>query len=87
MGEGLIEFFSNKKMFILVTIVVNDFIRLKMVLDTRASHTTIDSNALYIADYDLKDVLGVVDIETANGQQFPMWHIPCFLMGERMKRI
>jgi predicted aspartyl protease len=52
---------------ILVTIAVNDFIRLKMVLDTGASHTTIDSNALYIADYDLKDAIGVVDIETANG--------------------
>lgn len=52
---------------ILVTISVNDFIRLKMVLDTGASHTTIDINALYIADYDLKDAIGVVDIETANG--------------------
>jgi predicted aspartyl protease len=41
--------------------------RLKMVLDTGASHTTIDSNALYMYGYALTDSIGVVEIETANG--------------------
>jgi|ERR1035437_748379 predicted aspartyl protease len=40
---------------------------LKMVLDTGATHTTINSNALYLLGYDLKDSIGVVEIETANG--------------------
>ena len=59
--------FEKSSGIFLVTVSLNDFIHLKMVLDTGASHTTIDSNALYIADYDLKDSLGVVAIETANG--------------------
>ena len=35
-----------------------------MILDTGCSNTTIDSNALYLAGYELKDA---VEIETANG--------------------
>jgi len=38
-----------------------------MVLDTGATNTTIDSNALYLLGYDLKDSIGTVEIETANG--------------------
>ena len=38
-----------------------------MVLDTGATNTTIDSNALYLIGYDLKDCIGNVEIETANG--------------------
>jgi hypothetical protein len=38
-----------------------------MVLDTGATNTTIDSNALYLLGYDLKDSIGLVEIETANG--------------------
>jgi len=38
-----------------------------MVLDTGASNTTIDSNALYLLGYDLKDNVGIVEVETANG--------------------
>lgn len=38
-----------------------------MVLDTGCSNTTIDSGALYIAGYDLKDAVENVEIETANG--------------------
>jgi predicted aspartyl protease len=52
---------------IIVSISVDNKFDLKMVLDTGASHTTIDSNALYLSGYDLKDSTGVVDIETANG--------------------
>jgi len=38
-----------------------------MILDTSATNTTIDSNALYLLGYDLKDNVGSVEIETANG--------------------
>lgn len=38
-----------------------------MVLDTGATNTTIDSNALYLLGYDLKDSIGTVEIETASG--------------------
>ncbi len=38
-----------------------------MILDTGATNTTIDSNALHLLGYDLKDNRGTVQIETANG--------------------
>jgi predicted aspartyl protease len=38
-----------------------------VVLDTGATNTTIDSNALYLLGYNLKDNIGTVQIETANG--------------------
>jgi predicted aspartyl protease len=52
---------------IIVSIEVDNKYRLKMILDTGASNTTIDSNALYLLGYDLKDSIDVVEIETANG--------------------
>jgi hypothetical protein len=52
---------------IIVSIEIDDKYELKMVLDTRATNTTIDSNALYLLGYDLKDSIGTVEIETANG--------------------
>ena len=38
-----------------------------MIFDTCATNTTIHSNALYLLGYDLKDNIGTVQIETANG--------------------
>ena len=38
-----------------------------MILDTGCSNTTIDSNALYLSGYELKDTVEMVEIETANG--------------------
>ena len=38
-----------------------------MFFDMGATHTTIDSNALYLLGYELKDNIGTVQIETANG--------------------
>ena len=38
-----------------------------MILDTGATNTTIDSSALYLLGHDLKDNIGKVEIETANG--------------------
>jgi predicted aspartyl protease len=52
---------------IIVTILVDGRHDFKMLLDTGASHTTIDSNALYMIDYDSKDIVGIADIETGNG--------------------
>ncbi len=52
---------------ILVNIEIDNKFELKMILDTGASNTTIDSNSLYLLGYDLKDNIGTVEIETANG--------------------
>ena len=52
---------------ILVNIEVDKKYELKMILDTGATNTTIDSNALYLLGHDLKDSIGTVEIETANG--------------------
>ena len=52
---------------IIVSIEIDDKFELKMILDTGATNTTIDSNALYLLGYDLKDSIGKVEIETANG--------------------
>ncbi len=52
---------------IILNIEVDGKFELKMVLDTGATNTTIDSNALYLLGYDLKDSIGLVEIETANG--------------------
>ena len=52
---------------ILVNIEIDGKYELKMIFDTGATNTTIDSNALYLLGYDLKDNIGTVEIETANG--------------------
>lgn len=52
---------------ILVNVEIDKKYELKMILDTGATNTTIDSNALYLLGYDLKDSNGIVEIETANG--------------------
>jgi predicted aspartyl protease len=52
---------------IIVSTEIDGKYELKMVFDTGATNTTIDSNALYLLGYDLKDNIGKVEIETANG--------------------
>ena len=52
---------------IIVSIEIDSKYELKMVLDTGATNTTIDSNALYLLGYNFKDSIGVLEIETANG--------------------
>ena len=39
----------------------------RLVLDTAATHTTLDSNMLYLAGYELKDSKGEHELETSNG--------------------
>ncbi len=52
---------------LIVSVTLDGKYELKMAFDTGATHTTIDSNALYLSGYSLKDKVGLVDIETANG--------------------
>lgn len=52
---------------IIVSIEIDNKYELNMILDTGASHTTINSNALHLLGYDLKNSIGKVEIETANG--------------------
>jgi predicted aspartyl protease len=52
---------------LIVSIEIDDIFELRMILDTGASHTTIDSNALYLLGYNFSDKVDVVEIETANG--------------------
>ena len=59
--------FKRESGLIIVNIEIDDKYELKMVLDKGASNTTIDSNALYLLGYDLKDSIGTVEIETASG--------------------
>jgi predicted aspartyl protease len=59
--------FKRESGLIIVSIEIDDKYELKMVLDTGATNTTIDSNALYLLGYDLKDSIGTVEIETASG--------------------
>lgn len=41
--------------------------KFRLVLDTAATHSTIDSNVLYFSGYELKNTKGEFEIETANG--------------------
>lgn len=59
--------FKRESGLIIVNIEIDDKYKLKMVLDTGATNTTIDSNALYLLGYDLKDSIGTVEIETTSG--------------------
>ncbi|MFM9947289.1 MAG: retropepsin-like aspartic protease [Saprospiraceae bacterium] len=58
---------DDEEGLIIVSVTLDNKYELKMALDTGATHTTIDSNALYLSGYALKDNIGTVEIETANG--------------------
>ena len=53
----------------LLTVVglINNSHRLKLILDTGATVTTIDSNVLYMSGFRPKDSIGTVLVETASG--------------------
>jgi predicted aspartyl protease len=52
---------------IIIPVTIDNSHKLRMVLDTGATHSTIDSNALFLNGYDLNDCKGIAVIETANG--------------------
>ncbi|CAN1543534.1 Retropepsin-like domain, bacterial [Flavobacteriaceae bacterium] len=52
---------------IVLSVTLDGKSKFRMILDTGCSNTTIDSNALYLSGYELKDAIEVVQIETANG--------------------
>ncbi|MDR2840924.1 MAG: retroviral-like aspartic protease family protein [Paludibacter sp.] len=52
---------------IVITVELEGKYSLRMLLDTGASRTTIDSTALYMTEYQFGKNLGVATVETANG--------------------
>ena len=52
---------------IFVSLKLENKYTLKMVLDTAASHTTIDTTALYMAGYSVGQATKTSEVETANG--------------------
>ena len=52
---------------ILVLATVENKYGFEMAFDTAATHTTLDSNVLYMSGYKLKDAVGEIEIETSNG--------------------
>ena len=52
---------------ILINVQLDNKHTFKMVLDTGASRTTIDTTALYMADYKVNNMTETSAIETANG--------------------
>ena len=66
---------------IIVALIMNNKFRFNMVLDTGATNTTIDSNALHLYGYDFNECLESVLIETANGitetEVYELEHLSC----------
>jgi hypothetical protein len=52
---------------IIVTAHIEDRYRLRLALDTAASHTTVDANVLLMLDYNLQHPKGQSYVETSNG--------------------
>jgi predicted aspartyl protease len=52
---------------IIVSIVIDGRYKLRVAVDTAASHTVLDSNALYMVGYELRESIAVEPVETANG--------------------
>jgi hypothetical protein len=57
----------DENSIIIVNAIIEDKYEFRLALDTAATHTTIDSNILYLAGYELKNSSGEVEVETANG--------------------
>jgi hypothetical protein len=52
---------------IIVDAIIEGKFEFRLALDTAATHSTIDSNILFLAGYELKNAIGEVEVETANG--------------------
>ena len=58
---------SDENGLITVEAILSNRYYFTLGLDTAATHTTIDSNVLYLSGYELKNSIGEVEIETSNG--------------------
>jgi hypothetical protein len=58
------ELLSN---LLLITAIIDNRFQVKIVLDSGATHTTIDSNALYLLGHELREFTGETLIETGAG--------------------
>ena len=63
----MIYYFEIVSGVILVDVMLDEDLEFKMMLDTGASHTTFDINALYVSGYPVGHVIGKGLVETANG--------------------
>ena len=52
---------------IIVNATIEGKYKFRLALDTAATHTTIDSNMLFFAGYQLKNSIGEKEVETSNG--------------------
>ncbi len=52
---------------IILFALIEDRYRLRLALDTAASHTTVDSNVLMMLEYNLQNPKGQSLVETSNG--------------------
>jgi len=57
----------NEEEIVIVEALIANKYDFLLGLDTAATHTTIDSNVLYLSGYELKNSIGEVEIETSNG--------------------
>jgi len=59
--------FTSEEDIIIVNAAIEEKYKFRLALDTAATHTTIDSNILYLTGYELKNSKGEHEIETSNG--------------------
>ena len=57
----------DEESVIIIEATINDKFNLLLGFDTAATHTTIDSNVLFLSGYELKNSKGEVEVETSNG--------------------
>lgn len=57
----------HEEEIIVVEATINERYGLLLGFDTAATHTTIDSNVLFLSGYELKNSQGEVEVETSNG--------------------
>jgi DUF4097 and DUF4098 domain-containing protein YvlB len=71
---------------IIVNASIQEKYKFRLALDTAATHTTIDSNVLYLSGYELKNSKGEFEIETANGiiivERYDLEQIACLCISK-----
>ena len=66
---------------IIVNATIQSKYKLRLALDTAATHSTIDNNVLYFTGYELKNSKGEFEVETANGiiivERYDLFEFEC----------